>query len=189
MSHLRYILIILLLCISRLTYSQVIDSDTILWKDNFRLTFPCFRAIPDTNVTFAAMSAIKVGYASTIQNDTLIIKVYCSFLINYSWIKEYKQEIVDHEQVHFDIGEYYKRLLVKGILNSRFTKKNYKDTLYSLYKENVLNRNYTNKIYDQETDHSLNKKKQKQWASTISQNLLMLKNYDRSEIRVILNKK
>jgi predicted secreted Zn-dependent protease len=102
------------------------------------------------------------------------------FYPNQSRVKKSEQhryELLEHEQLHFDISEVYARRLRKEFALSRLNYFNLKKQSEKIF--NVVYKTYIQrqKDYENETDFSLNKQMQIVWKNTIKEELTFLKEF------------
>jgi predicted secreted Zn-dependent protease len=154
------------------------STDTIYWNANRKLTWEDFKGRPDKTTNLLAMTQAGIGYEVACKNGELKLKIYCYFNVTKSWTKETNSEdLLRHEQVHFDITELYTRKLRKRL--SELSDPCGKDI-----KE--LDKAYTNifkacadrqDAYDRESEHSLNDEQQKMWEAKIASELKALEKF------------
>jgi len=144
------------------------------WRPDSQLSWSDFRANHKTSKGFAvATSTCGFGYEGIIKGDDLFVNVYVRFYCNESWFhKDYKlNEVLRHEQLHFDICELYGRIFYKNILFLRrsgsLTERTLNKTLYKLRNEYDAMQDR----YDRETNHSTNRSKQYEWERRIHNQL------------------
>lgn len=133
------------------------------WKD--------FKGAPDDNSSHAAYTYwnIHYGYAgveshgdSTLLKD---IKVSLSFDETKSWVKEGKStdDLLKHEQGHFDIGRLCQLEILASIKTTIFDKTGYRSQMKEIFKNALEKYRGLGSKYDDETNHGLNKEKQEGW--------------------------
>jgi hypothetical protein len=142
----------------------------INWQPDARLRWSDFKAKHKTSKGFAvATSTCGFGYEGIIKGDDLFVNVYVRFYCNESWFhKDYKlNEVLRHEQLHFDICELYGRIFYKNILFLRksgsLNERTLNKTLYKLRNEYDAMQDR----YDRETNHSTDRSKQFEWEHRI----------------------
>ena len=75
--------------------------------------------------------------------------------------------ILAHEQGHFDITEIFARKLNEALQNYDFNRKNFKKDINDIYQSIVKEKEEYQKAYDEESDHSRNRKVQYDWLEKI----------------------
>ena len=152
------------------------EFEAILWQPGIKLTWPDFKARPDTSSNAAAITASGISYEFSTQQEgsglTLDFTVHTYFYPGRSW---YQPEVCDavilsHEQLHFDISELFARKFRKLLRETRFSR-DVKAEIGALFRE--VNRElaaYQDK-YDKETNFSRNREQQQIWNAKIAQAL------------------
>jgi len=113
-------------------------------------------------------------------NGRLKVNVKAYFYCYNSWILNdtIGNDVVLHEQKHFDIAELYARKLRKQLRDMYFKNKEdagrRSDSLFKLINEEM---DAFQDKYDNETDHSRNGTRQRKWNERIAIRLNELKNY------------
>lgn len=81
-----------------------------------------------------------------------------------SWVDPaYKTpELLQHEQLHFNLSAYFARQLLTALTNHTYSK-DYKEEMKAIRHEISVQRTAMNNLYDDQTTHSLNKKMQARW--------------------------
>jgi hypothetical protein len=101
---------------------------------------------------------------------------FAYFNKNRSWHNTESDKQLIHEKYHFNIVEIHARKLRKAIIENKWTMDSVQQINYlvkSLLAESASMQN----LYDEETDHSKNRAKQKAWEAKIDQQLNELQNY------------
>lgn len=116
------------------------------WKTNVKFS----------GVQFEGEKAIISGFEMTVEFDD-----------KKSWVKKGKEtdELLRHEQGHFDVGLLYMQEVLRNFANVNFTRSGYKEEFQNFIGE--IHRKYAamGKQYDQETNHSIKKEEQSKWNS------------------------
>ena len=160
------------------------NEERIQWSEAYRLSWSDFKAEANYEVGWAATtsSGMTHEYSGSITGDevTYESKVRCYFYPYNSWYKKElaTENLLLHEQLHFDIAEIHARKLRKRIANKNFTKDLKKEmtALYTLTNNEMKRMQHR---YDEVTDYSLNKEKQKEWEGIIKRELERLSAYKR----------
>ena len=167
------------------------DIDKVIWKKDSLLNWNNFKgAIPYGNPK-AAVSSCSVSIDKKVESSNYIISKETYFRKSKSWTKKEKQSdyLLNHEQRHFDIAEIHGRLFVQKFkekkLNSNTEANNYFDELIKQIGNDLSE---MHKIYDKETNHSLNKKAQGNWDIKIDSLLFSLEEYDGNTFYIKKNK-
>ncbi|OED41227.1 hypothetical protein AB832_03380, partial [Flavobacteriaceae bacterium (ex Bugula neritina AB1)] len=170
----RYLIIILYI-ISYNSFAQnvVIENDSlILWQENRKLTWDDFKGAKqqpkDVHLIHqVAESSMIFPYSFTYTKDkTLEINIKCYFEKFIAWTITNDIETLEHEQIHFDIGELYTRKIrkcVKSLQDEGMLEVNtYINEVNSL----IANCNEYQEKYDSEV--LLNYEKQQEWQERVA---------------------
>lgn len=172
-----------------LSQQPLVNDSLILWSPSRKLTWDDFQAKPDTTSHYKAITSSWIGFESEVFNDSIILSVPCTFIKSQSWsVSKKNVALLAHEQLHFDITELVARKIRKDCskhVSSSLTEsskilQSYYDKYYDEYWDNL------NKNYDTETNHSINKEKQKEWELKIAKELKALEKY--SSTRVVIKR-
>ena len=179
--------------------NELNQSDTIIWNCSTRLSFGDFKGVYDIQVgrDAVAYTIYNISIDSVIRyDDSVNFYVYCKFYKNESSIvikdssslsKEQLHTLLSHEQLHFDIGEKYARLLRRSFINLDDIKKDsYKTQVFdSLVRYSYLCENEQND-YDVQTNHSQNEEMQIKWNEKIAEDLYKLSRYEHQLVSINL---
>lgn len=176
MKNIVYILVLL---IAQVTFAQ--DKE-LPWRKDFKLTYTDFEAIPNKNHPYAAItySGMSYGFSAEVVNGEVSVdyEVKCFFVANKSWMKMHlaDENLLAHEQLHFDITELFARKLRKQLSKMTFTE-NVKAEIRAAYKEQHEAKKQYQNLYDEETNHSKRIKKQKEWEVKVANELAALEKF------------
>jgi hypothetical protein len=70
--------------------------------------------------------------------------------------------LLEHEQLHFDISEYFARQLLLDFQRAIYTK-NFLAEIKAIKQRSVTQRNIVENLYDEQSNHGLNLKMQSKW--------------------------
>lgn len=143
------------------------DRDAIPWKPSQRLTWDDFLCEPRRGTDAVASTSTSLGIAYQMDNGALSYHITCSFSKSKSWGLIKNEYILAHEQGHFDITEIFARKLNEALQNYQFNRKTFKRDVSQIYQSIVDEKERYQKMYDEETDHSRNKKIQMEWLDKI----------------------
>ena len=172
-----YLLLIFMLLLDSASRSQKI---IIKGQETKRkLTWPDFTGNPDQhssllaytyynlryrygNVRFIEDSAIVVGYEVTLELDP-----------QKSWAKVDKltDELLVHEQGHFNIGRLCMNEILAVFEETRFKKSDFKIKLQDIFTQAMSKYRNMTLQYDEETSHYQNKEQQLKWNQFFSEQL------------------
>ena len=149
-----------------------------------KLTTSDFKGVPDEKENYLArtFSVISLKYfapANCIEKGKIKLQVETNNTVSEkSWLKvdrikseEILNDLLSHEQGHYDIGQTFAIDLKNKISNTCFDKKLYKIQADSIFRS--MNKYYDSlqRKYDIDTDHMRNKKMQSKWDATIASRL------------------
>lgn len=168
------------------------EKETIEWSKDKKLTWEDFQGkIPNNGShNFLAMNFGKLEFDMKYMSSNLIkVSIRNIFDKTLSWSKSENHYLLKHEQLHSDIREVYARKIRKDVSNYSYNSVRE----LNLYIEEVFLKwdsisNKTEGLYDEETEHSENEKKQEEWNIKIAQQLEELKEYSESEILITIKK-
>lgn len=158
-----------------LLFVTVIQSnDLIPWSAARKLTWSDFQGTPDPKSPNAALTSSNVNIEFGYNDTGFQYTIKCSFDKNRSWVRIATNEVLAHEQGHFDIAEIYARKLNKAMAAYHFNAQTADNDVNQLY-ENIMKEHRQTQIqYDQETDYSRNRPKQQEWLKKIATDLKSL---------------
>lgn len=114
-------------------------------------------------VQFEGQKAVINGFEMTVEFDA-----------KNSWVKKGKEteELLKHEQGHFDIGVLYMQEVLQSIATANFTKAGYKDEFERLIKD--IHHKYVvmGDKYDKDTNHSIQKAEQVKWNAFFEEKVI-----------------
>lgn len=184
----KTLFLLTLLFLSHDSNSQIINCDSIPWSNTIKLRWTDFKAQPDTTSEYGAISRISIAYKLTQVNDIVKIVVKCFFNPCISWRKSTSNDKTGllHEQSHFDIAQYFKRLFIKRILEKQFSRQNFLKEVKDIYTTIASERASEDKKYDEKTDYSRNKQEQFRMTEKYKKMIESLKGFDKTSIQFIL---
>ncbi len=181
----KYFLFLFLIILSFSVYSQHCDS--IEWLGRHTLKWKYFKGKPDRKSNANALSEPHIYSEYIITNHSAKFRFSCSFSTCHSWVKRNRtKNLLIHEQTHFDIAEYHKRLLVKEILTQKFTHNDIFTRVKSFGDQIDQLRRKADELHDLETNYSINEQKQKEWTKKIHKLIRKLRDFDKPEYVITL---
>ncbi|MEO8760839.1 MAG: DUF922 domain-containing protein [Bacteroidia bacterium] len=166
------------------------QNDSIIWSVNYKLTYTDFKKISPVNSPFRAISNLNLPFKQKIIGDTMFVFPYCYFKKSESWFKKDSVSInnnvllLAHERGHFDLAEIEVRKLRKKLLELHLTKQNAQGLIQQYANQSLIEEKEIQDAYDAETNFSINKEKQKEWALKIKQQLIELNGYAKTVIKI-----
>ncbi|MBW0161795.1 MAG: hypothetical protein HYI21_03830 [Sediminibacterium sp. Gen4] len=178
------ILFFLILFSNTVVHAQ---QDTVVWNTGAELKWSDFKGIPDKQSHYEALTHAEIRYAVTFIKGLAKFNFSNIFLKKASWTKNNTNlDLLQHEQIHFDIAELHKRLLI-GLLYTRdFRKHNFEKEVKQLGDSINTARNRMDEQFDQDVLHINDRNRLVKWQTKINKELDRLKSYDRNSILVKL---
>jgi hypothetical protein len=158
LSHLflRAKLPLLFALISAVSFAQ--QEEKIIWKALRPLTWDDFIKLEKGKNRFAAESMCGLAYSVRQEGDRIIIETEAYLIQSGSWVVESKQtkDLLNHEQLHFDIAELWNRKLHKRLRKyelpvKSFVDRNIAHKLEIEYKRCFAEMMKIQRTYDRET--------------------------------------
>jgi hypothetical protein len=143
------------------------DNEFIPWTPTQRLNWEDFQCEPKKGTDAVASTSTSLGIAYQMQNGKLSFHITCNFSKSKSWGLMKTEYILAHEQGHFDITEIFARKLNEALQNYAFNKRSFKQDINDIYQSIVRQKEEYQKMYDDETDHSRDRKIQYEWLEKI----------------------
>lgn len=188
MKKLNLLFLLLLPLVALKAQDTTETINRIFWSNRYQLKGSDFQAAPDEERKVAALSSLGLPYSSVSDGEgAMTIYIQTCFTKISSWSKKEQQNnvLLQHEQLHFDVAELYRRKIIKKILETNFFKENCEEKL-----KEIITKIRTNEYrksqdkYDRETNYSRVFKKQIDWNKYIEQEL---KNYEDYRNRSFFN--
>ena len=160
--------------ISSIPFAQSRDEELLAWNPSKKLTWADYQAQPNAESDAAASTTTFLSIQYNITRNSFGYKIESRFSKTRSWALHKTAYILRHEQGHFDIAEVFARKLNKEMSEYKFNKKTFQKDLKKIYEKVTAEKEKLQNEYDEETNHSINKKKQKEWLIKIE---IMLEDY------------
>jgi hypothetical protein len=179
----RSILILTFVFAATMNFAQ--NKNEILWTEGKPLTWHDFQGKPEPR--FAAASTVYdiILHIAGNMDKKVIVYVNSIFFKEKSWKKKnwINDEVLAHEQKHFDIVELFARKLRKTLSELKGLKKEEVEAkVYALYDVNDKAMDVYQDLYDEETDGSMNGEKQREWQKKILKEIAELDAYKSNEV-------
>ena len=164
-------------------FAQANNCDSIPWAKERKLSWNDFKAKPDTSSKDTVQSFIRLYRKWSLRGDSLSIFISGYFKPCLAWSKTKNADtLLIHEQGHFDISEYFKRLSVKRFSEQNFKRANLKTEIENINRDIEVQQKQFIALYESETDFSRNKTKQIEWTNKILDLLDSMKEFDKAVI-------
>ena len=168
--------------------SKKVVNELIQWENNQKLTWKDFKGKPNKRspykaMTFASVSSNLISFSK----NELKIEILCHFIKNKSLKTIETDELLRHEQLHFDIAELAARKMRERVskLNLKnLSSKNIEQKLNSIFNSSVEEQMEMNQKYDSETNHSIKYIAQSDWEKKIKEKLIETKDYSKTSITI-----
>lgn len=153
------------------------DDQKIVWNENRKLNWDDFKGKPtSSNDRIAAMTSTEfiVQTKTNSRNRKVEVLIENIFVCNESWVRNDKKNaegLLEHEQGHFDINEIQTRKL-----RLKITQNVTIEQVEKFIQEAYQLSNEAQNSFDMETNHGIDKLKQKEFLILISKELKELGN-------------
>ena len=169
-------ILVLLTLASLIFFSASSPSGTeniLMWDESALLTWQDFLGKPDPMAKGDAASKVSIRATPFKRGKQLYYDVNTVFHRSESWCKVPSAELLEHEQIHFDIAELYARKARKKI--SSLKRQGIRDVnVYNAAISRIFDEsNLTDAKYDRETVHGVARKKQTEWEYSIRIELML----------------
>jgi Tfp pilus assembly protein PilV len=179
----------LIVIVSLPALAQNSQCDSITWKAERKLSWNDFRGEPVLSTAIAAKTHYNFSRTWNARGFTLTTSMVSYFSPCLSWSKNKNSEnLLAHEQGHFDLAEYFRRLYYKRITEATYSPSTIQAVMRDVYRDVLKQSELMQQAYDNETMHSLKKEAQQQWLIKIADLLDSMRQYDKPEITVTLPK-
>lgn len=177
----------LLLTASLSIFSFQSSKEYILWQEEKPLIWDNFEGKPEPRFAAASTAYDILKSLSAEKGNTATVTIEAVFFKKTSWKKKnwINDEVLSHEQKHFDIVELYARKLRKMISEAKF--KDYKQLVSKLDELYYINDKAMDKYqdkYDDETDGSMNGDQQRAWEKKIMAEIDALSKFKETTVQV-----
>ena len=160
-----------------LLIAQNRDEDSLAWSSSQKLTWADYKASPNPESDAAASTTTFLSIQYHITGNHLEFKIQSKFSKTHSWGIHKTDYILRHEQGHFDIAEAFARKLYQQMSEYSFNKKTFKKDLKKIYEDVTKEKEQMQNDYDNETQHSIIRKKQAEWLKKIEKILEEYEDY------------
>ena len=143
------------------------DKEFIPWTENRLLTWEDFQSKPERRTEAVASTSTSLGLSYQLTSGDLSYDVTCAFSKVKSWGTLKTDYILAHEQGHFDITEIYARKLHHALAAYKLKSRTYQQDIARIYQQIVKEKERLQELYDNQSDHSRNKRVQENWEEII----------------------
>jgi Bacterial protein of unknown function (DUF922) len=162
---------------SQKVFVQIFDSKQFLpfqkKHDSISLVWSDFKASTLPDLPWSAVTNTNTEFNTRIQKTKETIKIKYTFKFYFNRKLSNKKRgvnseyILRHEQIHFDIAWYHYQLFLKEIRATEFTIDNYNTICKQKFKTYLETTKAMQDAYDEETNHSIDEAKQKEWDEKV----------------------
>jgi hypothetical protein len=160
------------------------------WKAGVLLTYDDFKGMAKpAGKTDAALTVSTMVFGFNSDGKRIQFEMYSAFDKSQSWFlpNSKTETVLMHEQAHFDITEWYIRLLRQKVASMQFKKGvEYSKVLSKIYKAIQRQCAQVQKRYDFETQHGLDDNMQGLWQAKVADALSELAAFDNESMIVVL---
>lgn len=159
------------LCITTITTRA--QQTMIKWSGDQQLTWDDFIGKVNDTSKYDAECFAEIRYNYKFYSPTEFeFDVFANFDKSSSWRRKEMQsdDLLRHEQMHFNIAALFAEKLKDEFESSNYSS-DFDIQISQLFNEKKREYQAMQRQYDEETSHSLNKEKQKQWEDFISNEL------------------
>ncbi|NOQ70602.1 MAG: DUF922 domain-containing protein [Crocinitomix sp.] len=163
------------------------DSNIIVWGER-PLEWKDFSGPIEQGSEHIASTRSQLRAPNSWNSDSLTMTITAEFIKDKSWVNGSPSDnLLHHEQLHFDITEYHARLFRKTMANHRF--KSYDNVaaeVTALFNERFKIYQAMQALYDNETNHSKNLQAQVEWNIKVAGLLEITNDYKAHTCKVYI---
>ncbi|MBI2270433.1 MAG: hypothetical protein HYU69_08780 [Bacteroidetes bacterium] len=172
------ILSVLLMLVSSTTIAQ--DKNILIWTDG-KLTWDDYQGKSDANEVNTILSYMDFTYKIDMQGNGKVLDIEVNSVFDklgsYVGDSIKSTELLQREQLHFDIIEKYARLFRKELDGQKWEHKTFHKDIERVYKQFSNNNKMEQKNCDRETKKGKNSDKVREWTIKIAKELKNLDKY------------
>lgn len=160
----------------------IISHSDIRWSDDNKLSWSDYSSREYSQNGQAAYTFSKLDYSYSWVKSGRSYKmkydVNTTFVPSRSWIVASKRspELLKHEQLHFDISELHARYLREKFSKYVYSS-NYNSEINQIFNSVSIANDRMQRMYDTESQHSMNKSAQEKWMNKIQLELKRMERY------------
>jgi hypothetical protein len=171
----------LLLFQAAVSLAQSNPVDLLEWNEYYKLSWEDFQGKRTDSSIGDAGTFVSIKAKPYMVKNRVVYDVHAFFNRNKSWASDKSKELLEHEQLHFDIAELYARKIRKRISELRDrgvnNVKEYNAEINKLLEES----NVADVEYDLETLHGALPKKQMLWETKVKKELEELEGFKKEK--------
>ena len=170
-------------------FSFTQDANLILWNENTKVSWSDFKGAPDNSSPYKALTESEIKTEIAARNGLAQISIKTFFDKSRSWVKDIKtDELLAHEQLHFDISELASRKFRQKLKGKTFSFKTFQHDLKAMQSDINAENKAMQLEYDKETKHSEITESQIKWEKKIKEALQKLNAFAETDITCTLSK-
>lgn len=151
--------------------------DEIRWKPDFKLQWTHFQGRPDRGSNMDALTESGITFSWNCDWRGFKLTAYAIFVPTGSWVKEPTNNLLAHEQAHFDITEIHARLLRKFFAEHPDPCRLGRNGIDQAANKIIQTSYAVQNEYDSATNHGENLRMQREWQIKIAAQLDALSAY------------
>jgi len=129
----------------------------------------------------------KFAYKAIPQDGSVIINTSTLFYPCSSWLNRSNLPgSILHEQIHFDITEYFKRLFLKRVEETKTSEDMFAVSTKAIFRNISEQRKAMNMEYDRQTTNGSDTQEQVRWSRKVADLLASLEKYNVNTITINL---
>lgn len=148
------------------------EDEGILWQADRRLSWEDFQSEVNQQERLHAMTSTNIEVQANCNGNLMQYEVKCVFKTKDSWSKNKKsQQLLAHEQLHFDLTEVHARLLRQKLSQTQDLCGTDKTRFGKIVDSYFAGWQTQQEQYDRESGHGLNHQQQQAWETRIARQL------------------
>lgn len=166
---------ILLLCV---LLGAKVGERYIVWNAEQKLSWDDFSGVADETSEYKAITKSKISIGWDCTDKVFAFEATAKFDKENSWKKDHvTDELLAHEQLHFDLAELYARKMRKHFSKLPNGCALTTEQITTITQQIIGEWGDREDLYDKETDHSKNPIEQARWEKMVRQELEALQRY------------
>jgi hypothetical protein len=162
--------------------------DKIYWSDDYKLNWSDFKGKPKRSNPMAAETSTHLDFSMAYENNAFSWNLDCYFSRKESWVKSdlKSDDLLAHEQLHFDIAELNARKIRSEMDKLKLKSIDDNKKLQNVFEKGYERMSKQQTQYDKETDHGQLDDPQVRWIESIRAEMKKYEafatgNYNKSE--------
>ena len=158
------------------------ETDTLInYSKDRMLQWSDFKGKAREDQAFDAMTEWGMKFSYNYDGNYFNFTLVCQFNKYESWAKDEKKtdELLRHEQLHFDIAELFTRKMRKELLTTKYKMRTVYKVVNDIHEDHYMACNRYQKLYDKESMFSTHEKNQAEWEKKVAKELKSLSKYSK----------